>query len=192
MLQLITLPIIATCNIIVNQFLDVFSKIHIFFAFLLCFQQVFFFFFCKLILFNGSHKIVTFCNISKYLIHDIEFLTLEIQYIENGAGYPAPFPAIIPATLEAPSSAAALLSCFTTIYSHKISDCICDTTAYMISHFKKRTVNLTYSLPDSWTCTPGRTEPKLPQMQLQQIQYVQSVPYRTQFHQGSCLRRYQN
>ena len=136
MLQLITLPIIATCNIIVNQFLYVFSKIHIFFAFLLCFQQVFFFFFCKLILFNGSHKIVTFCNISKYLIHDIEFLNLEIQYIENGAGYPAPFPAIIPATLEAPSSSA-LLSCFTTIYSHKISDCICDTTAYMISHFKK-------------------------------------------------------
>ena len=65
------------------------------------------FIFCKPILFNGSHKIVTFCNILKYLIHDIEVLTLEIQYIENGAGYPAPFPAIIPATLEAPSSAAA-------------------------------------------------------------------------------------
>lgn len=72
MLQLITLPIIATCNIIVNQFLDVFSKVHNFFAFSLRLREFFDFIFCKPILFNGSHKIVTFRNNLKYFPHDIE------------------------------------------------------------------------------------------------------------------------
>lgn len=91
-----------------------------------------------------------------------------------------------------PIRATALLSCFTTIYSHKISDCICDTTAYMISHFKKRTVNVTYSPPDSSTYMSGRITQRLPQMQLLQNQYARFVPCHTQFHQGSCLRRYRN
>lgn len=74
MLQLITFDIIATYNIIVNQFLDVFTKVHIFFAFLLCFQHFFNVSFYKFFSSYGSHKIVTFCNISKYLIPYLEVI----------------------------------------------------------------------------------------------------------------------
>lgn len=66
MLQLITLPIIATCNIIVNQFLDVFSKVHKFFAFSLRFEYFSDFFSDKPILFKVHIKLlhfVTFRNI---------------------------------------------------------------------------------------------------------------------------------
>lgn len=73
-LQLITFDIIATYNIIVNQFLDDFTKVHIFFAFLLCFQHFFDVSFYKLFSSYGSHKIVTFCNILKYLIPYLEVI----------------------------------------------------------------------------------------------------------------------
>ena len=82
MLQLITLPIIATCNIIVNQFLAVFSKVHNLFAFLQHFCHIRALFFCQLFSKDSSHKIITFCNILKYLVHDIESHILVIQYIE--------------------------------------------------------------------------------------------------------------
>ena len=86
MLQLITLPIIATSNIIVNLFLKVFSEIHIFFALSLVLQHFFVFFFCKLPRIYSSHKIVTFRNNLKYLIHYIGIRLSKIQYIENPVG----------------------------------------------------------------------------------------------------------
>ena len=85
MLQLITLVIIATHHIIVNLFFRLFSKVHNFFAFSLRLRTFFHVYFCKPCASSSSHKIVTFCNILKYLIHHLAVLSLKIQYMETYA-----------------------------------------------------------------------------------------------------------
>lgn len=85
MLQLITLVIIATHHIIVNLFFRLFSKVHNFFAFSLRLRTFFHVCFCKPRTSGSSHKIVTFCNILKYLIHHLAVLSLKIQYMETYA-----------------------------------------------------------------------------------------------------------